>query len=139
MVRASRFALRRLHFAVRLRTSYFVLRGSPPNFLPRCALRGSHFAVRTSRFVLRGSHFVVPVQTFFALRAGLHFRPPHPINNPRFLCTCAKRGRREGRELAPLATKLRISKPVSMERRCGQNYISQSPGLLQVILVGASS
>ena len=78
-------------------TSYFVLRGFPPHFLPRCALRTSHFVLRTSRFsapnstvlrtlqfALRGSHFVLRTSRFsaphstvlrtlqFALR-GSHF------------------------------------------------------------------
>ena len=92
-----------------IRTSYFVLRDSPHNFPLRCTLRGSYFAVCTSRFALRGSRPNILRGT-----GGLTLRRPHPINNQRFLCACAKGGHREGRELAQLATKLRISTPARL-------------------------
>ena len=64
-------------------TSYFVLRGFRPHFLPRCALRTSYFTVlgptfyRVAHFVLRTSRFSAPHSTVlrtlqFTLR-GSHF------------------------------------------------------------------
>ena len=63
----------RLSFSIR--TSYFVLRGSPPHSVPYCALCSSHFAVRTSRFALRGSHFAVRISRF-SLRGSRSAKHP---------------------------------------------------------------